>query len=98
MEYHLKLLELLATADSKYNSDLDFKKEHYFFKGDLCQLVIANEIANSFGFKTSISCGIPYLTSKTEYDEVIDYIIKNEEEGWWHYVTKEEYHEIKQQN
>ena len=88
MEYHLKLLELLATADSKFNSDLDLKKERYFFKGDLCQLVIANEIANSFGFRTNIIGGIPYLTSKDEYEEVINYIIKNKEEGWLNYVTK----------
>ena len=61
------------------------KGEHYFFEGDLCQMAKAAEVARNLGIETGIGGGLPYVSSKEEYDKVVKYIVDNQIEGYWHY-------------
>ena len=59
--------------------------EEYYFEGDLCQMVRAAKVAASLGFEVRINGGLPYVQSKEEYDKVVEYIVDNQIEGYWHY-------------
>ncbi len=85
------VLGLLANAHSKSS----FRGERYYFRGDLCQMYTAQKVAASLGIKTDIEGGIPFVMSQENFDHVKEYLIVNQLEGWWHYVTHEEYCEIK---
>ncbi len=67
----------------------------YYFKGDLCQMSTAQNVAQQFGIHTEVEGGVPFLTSKEDFDFVTQYLINLQIEGWWHYVTHEEYCRIK---
>jgi len=84
---------LLANA----HSTSSFRGKRYFFKGDLCQMSAAQKVANSLGIETGIEGGLPFVMSQEDFDCVKKYLISNKVEGWWHYVTHEEYCEIKGQ-
>jgi len=61
------------------------KGECYFFEGDLCQIAKAAKVAQELGIETGISGGLPYVSSKEEYDKVVQYIVGHKIEGYWHY-------------
>lgn len=61
------------------------KGKHYYFEGDLCQMAKAAEVAQNLGIETGIGGGLPYVSSKEEYDKVVKYIVDNQIEGYWHY-------------
>ena len=82
---------LLANAQSKS----PFEGERYFFEGDLCQMSIAQSVAAALGIRTGIEGCRPYVTSKEDFEEVTKYLISHQKEGWHHYVSREEYCEIK---
>ena len=77
------------------HSTSSFRGERYYFQGDLCQMCTAQKVANSLGIKTDIEGGIPFVMSQEDFDRVKEYLISNQVEGWWHYVTREEYCKIK---
>lgn len=82
---------LLANA----HATSSFRGERYYFQGDLCQMSAAQKVANSLGIQTDIEGGLPFVMSQEDFDRVKEYLISNQVEGWWHYVTREEYCEIK---
>ena len=82
---------LLANA----HSTSSFRGKRYFFKGDLCQMSAAQKVAPSGGLESGIAGGLPFVMSQEDFDCVKKYLISNKVEGWWHYVTHEEYCEIK---
>lgn len=82
---------LLANAHSKSS----FRGTRYYFKGDLCQMSTAQRVANSLGIQTDIEGFLPFVLSQEDFNRVKEYLIHNRVEGWWHYVTQEEYCEIK---
>lgn len=85
------VVELLANA----HSTSSFRGERYYFKGDLCQMSTAKRVAGSLGIQTGIEGGLPFVMSEEDFDRVKEHLISNRIEGWWHYVTNEEYCEIK---
>lgn len=87
------VLGLLANADSISS----FQGKRYFFKGDLCQMSIAQRAAIQLGIRTDIEGGLPFVMSEEDFYRVTQYLVSNQMEGWWHYVTREEYCEIKGQ-
>ena len=82
---------LLANAKSTSS----FRGERYYFDGDLCQMSAAQIVADSLGIQTGIEGGCPFVMSKEDFDSVKQYLINNRIDGWWHYVTNEEYCQIK---
>lgn len=85
------IYDLLANA----HTESTFKGEKYFFHGDLCQMSTALQVANSLGLETGIEKGLPFVLSLNDYNCVKDYLISNRINGWWHYVSKEQYCKIK---
>lgn len=71
---------LLANAHTPMTA-----KEAYFFEGDLCQMAKAAEVARQLGFEVGVAGGLPYVNSKEEHKKVVQYIIDNRIEGYWHY-------------
>lgn len=61
------------------------KERVFYFKGDLCQMAKATDVASKLGIKTGVAGGIPYVTSKEDYNKVTSYIVLNKLEGYWHY-------------
>ncbi len=55
----------------------------------------ASSVASKLGISTGINGGIPYVSSKKDFKTVTQYIVENRIEGWWHYVSKNEYRQIK---
>ncbi len=82
---------LLANA----NSTSSFRGKRYYFKGDLCQMSTAKRVADSLGIPIDNEDVYPFVVSQEDFDRVKEYLISNLVEGWWHYVTHEEYCEIK---
>ncbi len=91
MKVSLGVAGLLASA----HSTSSFKGERYFFRGDLCQMSSAQRVASLLGIQTGIEEGIPFAMSKEDFDCVKEYLISNRIEGWWNYVSNEEYRKIK---
>ena len=65
--------------------------ERHYFEGDLNQVRVAREVARMLGVVTQIDGGLSYVETKEEYDTVVKYIIDNRIEGWWNYVSREQY-------
>lgn len=80
MEISTGVAALLANAHAPMPS-----KESYFFEGDLCQMAKAAEVARNLGFEVGVAGGLPYVSSKDEFDKVVQYLIDNRIEGYWHY-------------
>jgi len=57
----------------------------YFFKGDLSQMSNATKVANMLGISPGFKGGIPYVSSKEDYDKVTTYMKLNKVDGYWHY-------------
>ena len=55
----------------------------------------ARKVADSLGISTDIEGGIPFVMSQEDFDRVKEHMIFNRVEGWWNYVSHEEYCEIK---
>lgn len=91
MKINSDVVGLLANAQSTSS----FGGKPYYFQGDLCQMSIAQKVANSLGIQTDIKGGLPFVMSQEDFDRVKEYLISNQVEGWWNYVTNEEYCEIK---
>lgn len=69
--------------------------ERHYFEGDLNQMRIAREVARMLGVVTQIDGGLSYVETKEEYDTVVKYIIDNRIEGWWNYVSREQYIQLR---
>lgn len=82
---------LLANANKRSS----FKGEKYFFTGDLNQMSIARGVAVKLGIQIDTDGGIPFVMSNEDYEKVTQHIVDNRIEGWWHYVSHEEYLKIK---
>lgn len=91
MKLDVGVASLIANA----HSHSMYKGERFFFKGDLCQMATAQSIASRLGIQTEVEGGIPFVMSREDYDTVKQYLISHRIEGWWHYVTKEEYVQLK---
>lgn len=85
------VLDLLANA----NKHSDYQGERYYFKGDLCQMSTAESVAKKFGIATDHEDVHPFVTSQEDFDKVTKHLVSHQIEGWWHYVTSEEYCRIK---
>lgn len=72
-----------------------YKGEKYCFGGDLQQMSRACQVAIELGVATDIEGGIPFVMSREDYEKVTQHIISHKIEGWWHYVSREEYLELK---
>jgi len=57
----------------------------YYFEGDLCQMSKAASVAGQLGIEVGINGGLPFVQSKEDYDKVVEYIVGNQIEGYWHY-------------
>lgn len=86
------VLDLLANANKRSS----FTGSKYFFKGDLNQRYQAQSVAQKLGIDTDIESGLPFVMSKEDYQKVTQHIINNRIEGWWHYVSDEEYKKMKE--
>lgn len=86
------VLGLLANA----NKQSSFTGKKYYFRGDLCQMSKAMKTAQNLGMETGMNGGLPFVTSKEDFETVTQYIIENRIEGWWHYVSDEEYKKMKE--
>lgn len=86
------VMELLANAHSTPSD----RGEKFYFRGDLCQMSKASSIASQLGISTGINGGIPYVSSKKDFETVTQYLINNRIEGWWHYVSRDEYRRLKE--
>ena len=80
MEISTGVAALLANAHKTMPSG-----KRYYFEGDLCQMAEAARVAERLGIKTGINGGLPYVSTKEEYDRVVKYIVDNHIEGYWHY-------------
>ncbi len=69
--------------------------ERHYFEGDLNQMRVAREVARMLGVVTQIDGGLSYVETKEEYDTVVKYIIDNRIEGWWNYVSREQYIQLR---
>ena len=69
--------------------------ERLYFEGDLNQMRVAREVARMLGVVTQIDGGLSYVETKEEYDTVVKYIIDNRIEGWWNYVSREQYIQLR---
>ncbi len=91
MNCDIGVLGLLANANSHSN----YQGSRYFFQGDLRQMSTAKAIASKLGIPTGQENVCPFVTSKEDFDAVTQHLIEHQIEGWWHYVTHEEYCRIK---
>jgi len=80
MEISSGVAALLANAHTTAPSG-----KKYYFEGDLCQMAKAASVAEQLGIKTGINGGLPFVSTKEEYDKVVNYIVINQIEGYWHY-------------
>ena len=80
MEISTGVAALLANAHQTVPSG-----KKYYFEGDLCQMSKAASVAGMLGVKTGINGGLPFVSTKEEYDKVVAYIVLNKIEGYWHY-------------
>lgn len=71
---------LLANAHAPMPSE-----DLYFFEGDLCQMAKAAQTARQLGVEVGVAGGVPYVSSKEDFNKVVQYIIDNQIEGYWHY-------------
>lgn len=83
MEISLGVCELLTTPDTP-NPPEDF----FLFEGDLCQMLKAAKVAKDLGIETGVVGGMPYVRLEEEYNRVVQYIVDNKIEGYWHYTKK----------
>ena len=60
--------------------------EFFTFEGDLNQMLTAANTAIKLGIKPGIAGGLPYVRSREDFDRVIEYIVDNHIEGYWHYT------------
>lgn len=80
MEISAGVAALLANAHAPMSS-----KESYFFEGNLCQMAKAAQTARQLGIEVGVAGGLPYVVSKEDFNKVVQYIIDNQIEGYWHY-------------
>jgi len=80
MEISAGVAALLANAHAPAPN-----KTIYTFEGDLCQMAKAAEVARNLGINVGIAGGLPYVSSKADYDKVVQYIVDNQVEGYWNY-------------
>ena len=59
----------------------------HYFRGDCCQRSAAQCVADCLEIPTYIEKGIPFVTSKGEFETIKNYLIENQINGWWHYTT-----------
>ena len=85
------IMGLMANAHSKSS----FEGKRHYFTGDLCQMNTARRTAESLGIEIDIEGGIPFVKSEEDFDRVKKYLISNKLDGWWHYVSHEEYCKIR---
>jgi hypothetical protein len=85
------VLELLSNAHAKSS----YQGTKYYFKGDLCQRSTARNVASQLRIRTDIEGGLPFVTSDEDFKTVTQYLISHQIEGWWHYVSYEEFCEKK---
>jgi hypothetical protein len=71
-----------------------YKGEMFTFKGDLCQMSAAASVASQLGLKLHYKDVYPFVTSKEDFDKVVQHLISNKIDGWHHYVTYEKFCEI----
>ena len=88
---HEQMISLILAANNQ--SDCEGKK--YCFKGDLCQMAKAKKVAEDLEIEVGVTGGIPFVMNQQDYDAVTQHIIENRIDGWWHYVTNEEYKRMK---
>ena len=81
MEFPKGVLDLISTPNTP-----NLPEDFYTFEGDLCQMLIAAKVAKDLGIKTGIVGGRPYVQSEEKYNKVVQYIIDNKIEGYWHYT------------
>lgn len=86
-------LGLLATA----NKRTTYGGEKYFFKGDLIQKGKARAIATYLGIANDTDGAIPFVKSWKDFEMVKKYIIDHRIDGWWNYVTGEDYNKLKEE-
>ncbi len=91
MEINPNVVGLLANA----HSHSAYSGKRFYFKGDLCQMSTAQSIASKLGISTDVEGGLPFVMSQEDFDTVTQYLIDNGIEGWWHYVSRDEYRRIK---
>ena len=85
------VIDLLAQAKSKSA----YQGKKYFFEGDLNQKSIAKRIAEELGVITEVEGGLPFVTTEEDYELVTKELVGRRSEGWHHYVTHDEYCDIK---
>lgn len=91
MQVNPGVVSLLANAHSKSA----YSGRRFYFKGDLCQRSTAQRIASELDISTDVEGGLPFVMSQEDYDTVTKHLIDNRIEGWWHYVSNDEYRQIK---
>lgn len=69
--------------------------ERHYFEGDLNQMRVAREVARMLEVVPQIDGGLSYVETKEDYDTVVNYIIDNRIEGWWNYVSREQYIQLR---
>ena len=84
------VIGLLASA----RSTSSFTGVRYYLKGDLCQMAAAKKEAGLMGIQTGQEGVQPFVTSKEDFDRLKKRLISRRIEGWWNYVTNEEFCEI----
>ena len=84
------VVDLLANANKRSS----FVGRKYFFEGDLSQMSEAKRVATKLGIQTATEGGIPFVMSNEDFEKVTHYMIDNQIEGWWHYVSHEEFLKI----
>ncbi len=87
---NLGVFALLANAKTTSS----FEGARYYFDGDLCQIATARKIAMQLGIQTGIDGGRAFVMSKKDFERVTQHLIDYKIEGWWNYVTQEEYSKI----
>lgn len=87
MSINSGVIGLLANA----NNRSFFRGEKYFFEGDLNQMSEARKVAINLGIQVDIEGGIPFVMSEDDFEKVKQHIIDHRIEGWWHYVSHEEF-------
>ena len=95
MKANMKISSGVVGMLANAHSTSSFREKRYYFQGDLCQRYAAQKVANSLSIQTDTEGGLPFVMSQEDFDRVKEYLISNRVEGWWHYVTHEEYCEIK---
>lgn len=59
--------------------------EVFYFKGDMCQMAAAADVARELGLSVGIGGGIPYVRSEKDYEEVVSYLRAHQINGYWNY-------------